>query len=121
MVQGPFLVFTDAAQIGGRNIAVTDEEKAGFVEKVYRPYLQSVNDHINGRMVSTELISFMSVFDPCHLPDKEEELSNYGMEKMKTHMKFYGTVQRVQLNQMEDVPQPDIDTEETELEWKLFQ
>ena len=30
------LVFTDAAQLGGRNIAVTDEEKAAFVAIVYR-------------------------------------------------------------------------------------
>ena len=71
-------------------------------------------------MECTELISSMSVFDPRHLPDKEEELSNYGMEKMKMLIQFYGTVQRVQLNQMEGVSQPDIDNEETESEWKLF-
>ena len=87
------LVFTDAAQLGERNIAVTDEEKAAFVEKVYHPYLQSVTDHINGRMECTELVSSMSVFDPCHLPD--EDLSNYGMEKMNALIKLYGTVQRV--------------------------
>ena len=52
---------TDAAQLEERNIAVTDEEKAAFVEKVYRPYLQSVTDHINGRMESTGLVSSMSV------------------------------------------------------------
>ena len=81
------LVFTDAVQLGERNIAVTDEEKAASVEKVYHPYLQCVIDHINGRMESTELISFMSVFEPRHLPD-EEDLSNYSMEKMKALIKF---------------------------------
>ena len=94
--------------------------KAAFVANVYRPYLQSVIDHINKRIESTELISSMSVFDPRHLSPKEEELSNYGMEKMKTLVKFYGTVQRVQLNEMEGVLQPDIDPEETESEWNLF-
>ena len=108
------LVFTDTAQLGERNIAVTDEDKTAFVEKVYCPYLQSFIDCINGRMESTELNSFMSVFDPRYLPDKEEDLSNYGMEKMKMLIKFYGTMQRVQLNEMEGVSQPDIEPDETE-------
>ena len=57
-------MFTDAAQVGGRNIAVTDEEKKAFVANVYHPNVQSVIDNINRRMESIELISSMSVFDP---------------------------------------------------------
>ena len=45
-----------------------------FAENISHPYLQSVIDHVNGRMESTELISFLSVFDPRHLPDKQKEL-----------------------------------------------
>ena len=82
MVLEPFYGI-DASQLGGRNIAVTDELMAAFVVKVYHQYLQSVINHINGGMESTELISSMSVFGPCHLPSKEKELSNFGMEKMK--------------------------------------
>ena len=33
-----------------------------------RPYIQSVIDHISGRLESTNLISSMSVFDPVTFP-----------------------------------------------------
>ena len=114
------LVFTDTAQLGAKNIVVTNEEKEAFLQKVYRPYLQSVIDHISSRMESSDLISSMSVFDPYHLPETEEELSGYGMENMQTLIKFYGIVQRVQFDGDEGVSQPDIHAEETASEWKLF-
>ena len=114
------LVFTDTAQLGSRSIVVTEEEKSVYLHKVYRPYLQSVIDHITARMESNDLISSMSVFDPRHLPDTEEELSDYGMEKMRTLINYYSVAQRVKLNEDEGVSQPDIDAEETESEWKLF-
>ena len=107
------MVFTDTAQLGSRNIVVKEEDKSAFLRKVYCPYLQSVIDHINARMESNDLISSMSVFDPRHLPDTEKELSNYGMEKIRTLLNFYGVTQ-------EGMSQPDIDAEETESEWKLF-
>ncbi|KAI6658864.1 E3 SUMO-protein ligase [Oopsacas minuta] len=74
---------------GEKHIVVLEEEKSEFLHKVYRPYLQSVIDHINVRMESTELISAMSVFDPRHLPGTEEELSEYGIEHIKTLTDFY--------------------------------
>ena len=52
-------------------------------------------DHIGGRLESTDLISSMSVFDPRHLPDNEDKLSDYGIEKVKTLSDFYGCVQEV--------------------------
>ena len=52
---------------------VSEEEKSEFLIKVYQPYLQSVIDHINVRMESTELISAMSVFDLRHLPCTEDK------------------------------------------------
>ena len=61
-------VFTDDTQLGAKNIVVTEEEKNLFLHKVYPPYGQSVVDHINRRMESTDLISAMSIFDPRHLP-----------------------------------------------------
>ena len=78
-----------------QKICVTDEEKVVFAQKVYCPYLQRITDHINGRVEPIDLFSSMSTFDPCHLPDKEDELSNYGMEKMTTLINFYGIAQRV--------------------------
>ena len=36
------MVFTDTAQLGSRNIVVKEEDKSAFLQKVYRPYFQSV-------------------------------------------------------------------------------
>ena len=69
-------VYSDTAQLGARNIEISDTMKSAFLQKVYRPYIQSVIDHINARMGSTDLLSSMSVFDPRHLPDSEEELTD---------------------------------------------
>ena len=115
------LVFTDNLQLGAKKIVVTEEEKAGFLQKVYRPYLQSVIDHINGRMESTDFLSSMSVFDPRHLPNSEERLNNYGEEKIRILIDFYGIAQRAYFDGDEAFSQPDIDPEKTEAEWKLFQ
>ena len=114
------LVFTDNSKLGAKKIVVTEEEKAGFLQKVYRPYLQSVIDHINGRMESTDFLSSMSVFDPRHLPNSEERLNNYGEEKIRILIDFYGIAQRAYFDEDEAFPQPDIDPEYTEAEWKLF-
>ena len=72
------MVFTDAAQLGAKNIVVTNEEKEAFLWKVYRPYLQSVIDRISSRMESSDLIFSVYVFDPYHLPEAEK-LSRYGI------------------------------------------
>ena len=73
-------------------------------------------------MESTDLISSMSVFDPRHLPDDENDLTelDYGTENIKTLTSFYGCVQKVHFNGTEEISQPDIDSEDTESEWKLF-
>lgn len=114
------LVFTDAAQLGAKNIVVTEEEKDFFLRKVYRPYVQSVVDHLNGRMESTDLISAMSVFDPRHLPETEYKLADYGIEKIRTLVNFYSVAQKIQFQGDVGISQPDIDAEDTESEWKLF-
>lgn len=113
-------VFTDPAQLGEKSIAVTETMKTHFLQEVYRPYLQSVIDHIRGRIECTDLISSMAVFDPRHLPDDEDNLSDYGMDKINTLTAFYGFVQEVQFDGKKGISQPDIDPEDTESEWKLF-
>ena len=55
-------VFTDNVQLRANNIVVTEKEKNLFLHRVYCPYVQSVVDHINRRMESTDLISAMSIF-----------------------------------------------------------
>ena len=64
-------VFTDTSLHGSKKIVVKNEEKVSFLQRVYRPYIQSVIDHINARVESTHFILSMSVFDPCHLPRKK--------------------------------------------------
>ena len=61
----------------------------------------------------------MSLFDPRQLPDSEKELteSDYGTEKIKTLISFYGCVT---FDGKEGISQSDIDPEYTESEWKLF-
>ena len=69
-------VFSDDAQLGAKNIVVTEEEKSLFLHKVYRPYVQSVVVLINRRMESPDLISAMSIFDPRHLPTEHRKDTN---------------------------------------------
>ena len=54
-------VFSDDSLLGSRNIIITSEEEASFIQQVYRPYIQSVIDHTNARLASTDL----SLLCPC--------------------------------------------------------
>ena len=105
-------VFTDPAKLG-EEYCCHETMKTHFLQEVYRP-LQSVIDHIRGRIECTALISSMAMFDPRHLPDDEDNLSDYGADKINTLTAFYVSVQK------KGVSQPDIDREDTESEWKLF-
>ena len=69
------LVFSDQDQLGNLDITVTESDKESFVKSVYRPYIQSIIDHIYSRMKSSDIFSAFSVFSPLHIPDKEEDLS----------------------------------------------
>lgn len=88
--------------------------------KFIKPYIQSVIDHINARLASTDFISSMFAFDPRNLPTTEEELLNYGTDKINMLTSFYGSPQKVILNGQEAVSQRDIHPEGTASEWKLF-
>ena len=89
---------------------------------MYQQYIQSVIDHINLRMKSTDLISAISLFDPHHLSSSAEMLTelDYGTEKLKTLISQYGIVQKAQFEGAESFSVPDIEAEETSSEWKLF-
>ena len=109
-------MFTDPAKLGEKSITVTETMKTHFLQEVYCPYLQNVIDHIRGRIECTDLISSMAVFDPRHLPDDKDNLSDYGTDKIKILTAFYGSVQEVQFDGKKGVSQPDIDQEHTESE-----
>ena len=42
------------------------------------------------------------------------------VQKIQTHVGFYGSVQKVHFKGNEGISQPDVDPEDTEAEWKLF-
>lgn len=113
-------VFSDDALLGSRNILLTSEDKASFIQQVYKPYIRSVIDHINARLASTDFISSMFVFDSRNLPTTEEELLNYSTDKINMLTSFYGSPQKVILNGQEAVSQRDIHPEGTASKWKLF-
>ncbi len=52
-------------------------------------------------MGSTDLIGAASVFDPCHLPETEDNLSGYGTEKIAKLTDFYGMKQKVKCDGQE--------------------
>ena len=85
-------VFTDPGQLGTRNI---ETEQDNFLRNIYRPYIQSVVDHISSRLRSSDIVSSFSVFDPSNLPDSEDTLSSYGLEKISVLTDFHGTQQHV--------------------------
>ena len=82
-------VFTETSQSSLQDVSVSE----AFLSRIYRPYIQSVIDHISSRMESSDIFSAFSIFDPIHLTDSEESLSTYGMEKLRTLTDFYGKEQ----------------------------
>ena len=87
---------------------------------MYRPYIQSVIDHITSRLQSSDVFSAFSVFDPSNLPDSEESLTFYGTENIKVLTDFYGHEQQVTFQGKIGHSNPDVDPEQTEAEWKIF-
>ena len=113
-------VFTDPCQLGTRNIIVSETDQETFLRSVYRPYIQSVIDHITSRLKSSDVFSAFSVFDPSNLPDSEESLSFYGTEKIKILTDFYGHEQQVSFQGEIGHSRPDVDPEQSEAEWKIY-
>ena len=113
-------VFSDQDQLGNLDITVTESDKESFVKSVYRPYIQSIIDHIYSRMKSSDIFSAFSVFSLLHIPDKEEDLSTYGTKELRTLTSFYGMPHCVSFQSKTAVSTPDIDQDQAEVEWKIF-
>ena len=78
-------VFTETNQSSLQDVSVSEADKTSFLSQIYH-----VIDRISSRMESSDIFSAFSLFDPIHLPDSEESLSTYGMEKLCTLTDFYG-------------------------------
>ena len=101
-------VFTETSQSSLQDVSVSEADKTSFLSRIYRPYIQSVIDHISSRMES----SSQYYFDPIHLPDSEESLSTYGMEKLRTLTDFYGKEQTLSFEGNAGFSKPDIDPDQ---------
>ena len=113
-------VFSDPHQLGEHNISIAEDEKEEFMLKVYRPYIQSVIDHVSTRLRSSDVYSCFSVFDPQFLPANEGELSSYGEPEMKVLTDFCGRAQSVSFEGETNRSIPDIDGDEAKAEWRFF-
>ena len=71
-------------------------------------------------MESSDNFSAFSIFDSIHLPDSEESLSTYGMEKLRTLTDFYGKELTLSFEGNAGVSKPDVDPDQAEVEWKIF-
>ncbi len=114
------LVFSDPAQLGELDIEITEFDKETFIQTVYKPYIQSVIDHITSRMRSSDVFSAYSIFNPRHLPEEEKNLSTYGSEELELLTNYYGKPQTVSFQCTTGTSVPDVNPEQTEAEWKIF-
>lgn len=68
-------VFSDPKQLGCQNIIITEPDRENFISNTYRPYIQSVIDHIsNCRLQSSDIYLCFSMFDPHLLRENEDDL-----------------------------------------------
>ena len=68
-------VFTETTQLGTKYYNSEWWRESYILGDKYRPYIQSVIDHISSRMEYTDLLSTLSVFDPHNFQRTENELS----------------------------------------------
>ena len=112
-------MFSDPQQLGD-NILIAEDEKEEFMQ-VYRPYIQSVIDHVSTRLRSSNVYSCFSVFNPqSFLPANEGELSSYGESEMQVLTDFYGRAQSVSFEGETNRSIPDTDADEAKAEWRFF-
>ena len=113
-------VFSDQAALGNRNIVVSQADEDNFSAKVYRPYIQSVVDHITSQLKSSDVFSAFAIFNPSHLPKTEDSLPLYSEEKLQILTNFYGTPQSVTFKRQTKLSVPDLDEQQTVAQWKIF-
>ena len=102
-------------------IKFTTEDVTNFQGRVAKPFFTLLNENIQNRFSSQDVISSFSVFDPKKMPKPPNDCSTYGDESIKTLLQHYGRELPAEsvLGQKFVMPalvNPDILTE-----WKTFQ
>ena len=62
----------------------------------------------------------LSVFDPRHLPTKESEIRDYGIDQLSVLLDYYGRARSLELCGSTVSAVPDIDKDDTLAEWRIF-
>ena len=103
------------------NLQVTDEVRSTFKRVVFIPYFNNLIDNIKGRFTdSAGIITAFSIFDPRHLPNKESELGDYGLQELDVILAHYGQVHSVEFNGDSVSITPDITRDDMVSEWRIF-
>ena len=103
------------------DLQVSDEMKSRFKRDVFVPYFQNLIDNVKGRFEDSRgIVTALSVFDVRHLPKKESELRDYGLEQMRVLLDFYGEARSIEVNGATNTVVPDIDKDDTLAEWRIF-
>ena len=103
------------------DLQVSDQMKSKFKQEILTPYFKHLIDNINGRFEDSRgIITALSIFDPRHLPEKDSELRDYGLQQMNVLLDYYGTARSLELNSATVAVLPDLDKDDTLAEWRIF-
>ena len=82
-------VFTETSQSSLQDVSISKADKTSFLSRIYRPYIQSVIDHISSRMESSDIFSAFSIFDPIHWRGSEVSETLSGLFNRESWIYIY--------------------------------
>ena len=91
----------------GVSFAVSLSPREQFESTVRKPYLTAVIDHLHSRFPCNNILDSFVIFDPKLLPQEDEELLQYGNDKLECLLQHYS-----------DGPL-QIDSDKCRVEWNM--
>ena len=71
-------------------INFNSDDVASFQSRVTEPFYTKLKENIANRLVSQDVVSFFSIFDPKKTPNSLEN-STYGEDQVKVLLEYYGS------------------------------
>jgi hypothetical protein len=103
------------------DLEVSDDKKSKFKQEILVPYFKNLIDNIKGHFEDSRgIITALNIFDPRHLPEKESELREYGLQQMDVLLDYYGSARSLELNGATVAVVPDINKDDMLAEWRIF-
>ena len=110
-----------ATELKEWDLQVSDDRKSKFKCEIFVPYFKNLIDNIQGRFEDSRgIVTALSIFDPRHLPEKESELRDYGLQQLNVLLDYYGKGRSLELNGATIAVVPDLDKDDTLAEWRIF-